>query len=466
MLQEAARQEADGDIDAAIRDYTLLVEHFPATPQGGEALFRLAWIHWNGGEVERAEEAARRVSLEHQGAAWGAGGLFILGEVQASRAHDLESLDEARASFRNVWVFYPREALPEIDWRSRARVRYGEISLQQGADAAAAEAFVDALEDERVSEWTPRAALGLATVLTDRDRWREAAETLQEVLSDPRAGTSPALLRRLTLIHRLEVRPLSGQARWQRSRAITGARLRLDRPPAGIAAAEDGRLAVVDANGSAVTILEIDGTPRRHELRSPHGRPSWDRRGAAHLALDEGRVATLGGRRIALHEPDKPEQELKELGAVERGVFGWWVVSAKRALRFGFEGGFAGAISEAPEQRPADLAQDQRGRIYVLDQKNRSVTRLAADGGSRQVVATGPWSRPEAIAVDALGNLYVLDPKSRTIEVLEPNGKRLETLGPMLPGGVELKAPRDVAVDGEGRLFVTDVKLAQVVVLE
>ena len=79
---------------------------------------------------------------------------------------------------------------------------------------------------------------------------------------------------------------------------------------------------------------------------------------------------------------------------------------------------------------------------------------------------TGEWNRPGAIAVDALGNVYLLDQKSRSIEVLGPHGTKLDRLGPTLPGGVELKAPRDIAIDGEGRLYIADVKLAQIVVLE
>ena len=466
MLQEAVRQETEGDLTAATRDYTLIVEHFPDTPAAGQALLRLAQLYRSRGDNSRAETAAQRVSRDHQGSPWGAGGLFVLGEIQADQAATASEWDEARATFRNVWMFYPRATLPDLQWRPAARVRYGEISLLTGADIAAATAFIEALENDRPSAWTARAALGLATVLADRGDWQGAAETLQDALDRLPAGSFPSLLRRLTLIHRMEIRPRSGQARWQAGRKIPSTQLRLDRPST-IAAAEDGRLAVADVQSPAITILEGDASTRQPQAGTPGGRLSWDNRGALHLPLQGGSLATLGsGHKLTLQEPGKPGQALKEVRAVERNAAGWWVLSARRVLRFAADGTFESSLFQPPDHRPIDLAQDLRGRIYVLDQKSRSVYRVEADGSERQTVANGDWGRPEALTVDALGNLYVLDQKNRRIEVFEPHGTRLDTLGPRLPGGAEIEAPRDIAVDGGGRIFIADVKLAQIIVLD
>ena len=68
------------------------------------------------------------------------------------------------------------------------------------------------------------------------------------------------------------------------------------------------------------------------------------------------------------------------------------------------------------------------------------------------------------LALDALGHLYVLDTESGRIDVFDRSGAAVESLGPVLPGGVELRRPADLTVSGDGRLFVTDSRLGVVVV--
>ena len=40
------------------------------------------------------------------------------------------------------------------------------------------------------------------------------------------------------------------------------------------------------------------------------------------------------------------------------------------------------------------------------------------------------------------------------------------TLGPILPGGVELRDPRDIAVDAAGRVLIADRGLSAIIVIE
>ena len=84
----------------------------------------------------------------------------------------------------------------------------------------------------------------------------------------------------------------------------------------------------------------------------------------------------------------------------------------------------------------------------------------------RDTVERDLGRRPQALDVDELGNLYILDRDSGRISVYQPDGQLMATLGPQLPGGLELRNPLDLAVDGAGRLLVVDGKLSTLVVVE
>jgi sugar lactone lactonase YvrE len=114
-----------------------------------------------------------------------------------------------------------------------------------------------------------------------------------------------------------------------------------------------------------------------------------------------------------------------------------------------------------------DLAQDPRGRIYALDQRSGAVMRIDLDRRWDGIVKqSNAWRKPVAIAVDRLGQIYLLDRGAGTVEVYDTDGSRIDTLGPQLGGGIELRDPEDLAVDGLGRIFIADAKLPFVVVLE
>ena len=160
---------------------------------------------------------------------------------------------------------------------------------------------------------------------------------------------------------------------------------------------------------------------------------------------------------------------LKGLEAAERGFFGHWFILAK---------GWKGLLSFETRRKGQellgrhnpdfnDLARDGRGRIYALDRKEKNVSRLAIDRRWDGIVLEGSgWKRPQALAIDRLGRMYVLDRGSRTVLVYDADGQRLDSLGPQLGGGIELRSPVDLAVDGSGRLFIADEKLPFVAVLE
>jgi sugar lactone lactonase YvrE len=159
---------------------------------------------------------------------------------------------------------------------------------------------------------------------------------------------------------------------------------------------------------------------------------------------------------------------LKDLQAGVRTPDGsWFLLDAdpRRVLKFDPDGAYRGMATSAREE-PVDVAIDGVGRLYVLERTGSQVIRFAANGERERTVLTATWRRAEALAVDRLGNCYVLDQDARTIDIFAPSGKRLNRIGPSLPGGLELRTPRDLAVDDSGRIYVADRGLRGIVIIE
>ena len=102
----------------------------------------------------------------------------------------------------------------------------------------------------------------------------------------------------------------------------------------------------------------------------------------------------------------------------------------------------------------------------MIEKRQREVMVFAADGALCGGFAMETWREPYAVAADALGFIYVLDRGNKRIDVFDPDGGILWSLGPVLPGGVELDDPRDIAVDGSGRILVADRGLSVLLVIE
>jgi TolA-binding protein/sugar lactone lactonase YvrE len=472
LMLEADRREQEGDLAGALRDYELLVQQFPESPQAAEALLRLARGRFRGGDPSGAEEAARQLVDRYRRASQAAGAFVLLAELQASRATQPADLVEARANFRNVWVLFGPEAYPNLSWRAVARVRSGELALLLGALDEAAASFVVAMEDEPASQWTGRAGLGLAGALLERGEWAAAAQTLQSIVDgagDDESPSASAARRRLTLIHRFLVRPTAGEKRWQSARQLSISGLALKRP-AGLAADDAGRLVISDEKVPVLAVVGAEGRVLTRESRPSAKRPCFASDGTVYVASGETIALPLTKGRQEFVDPGTEKQVLlRDMVAAERGTFGdWFVLTGKppRVLLFGPDGAHRQTLVDASGHEAIDLARDSRDRLYVLDRKANSVLRFSADGQSQARVFSGSWKRAEALTVDLLGNLYVLDGKEGRIDVYSPAGQRLESVGPQLPGGIQLRAPLDLAVDGSGRLYIADAKLAAVVVLE
>ena len=268
-----------------------------------------------------------------------------------------------------------------------------------------------------------------------------------------------------------------GQGRWSRgevdaARAAT-ANLRSAYPRSPSAAGAfvlEGDIALARAQGPAELSAARDtfgGVPRLFETSEY---PALEWRALAILRTGEislllGEFDEAAAAFLALIENEPPSAQT---AAGARGLFRQWFLldtDPRRVVVFADDARYlttlAGNLGE-----PVDLATDSRGRVHVLDQETNSVIRFDADGSPVGRVLVGTWRRAQALDIDELGHLYILDRDENEIHVFSQTGQPLEVLGPQLPGGVELRDPRDLAVDGTGRLYIADRAAATIVILE
>ncbi|TYO98731.1 NHL repeat-containing protein [Geothermobacter ehrlichii] len=106
---------------------------------------------------------------------------------------------------------------------------------------------------------------------------------------------------------------------------------------------------------------------------------------------------------------------------------------------------------------PLGLAFDpKRKRLYISDPGLRAV--VVVDPAGRLL---GLWTddllqRPAGMAVDAEGRLYLADVLLGEVLVFSPEGTRLERIGSFLTEDGKFNRPANVAVDRDGTLFVVD----------
>ncbi len=484
LYAEAKRLLENGDGDASLEELQLLVQQFPQDRLASKALLQIADIRQVLGDISGTRAALAKLRAEYGRSLESAAAFVKQAEIEVQEARRLADLEEARATFRRVPLLYGRETYPDLVDRVRARIRTGEISLRLGEDAMAVAEFLAAVEDEPPGRLTGRARLQLATALTRTGDWIAAAEVLQRLASEgtPKTGSaeerSPepttssaadraSAVRLLSLIHRRIVRQSSGLAPWAATSRYPASGLQL-KQPSGVAAAEDGRLVIVDPKLPLVALIDADGRVDRREAIPNAERPGWSV-GSAFVAAEDRIVLPFDDQSTRFLEP-RPGKEnaLKGLLAAERGPFGDWFLLAKgwKSL-LSFESSRQGQeLLSTSKPDLEDIAQDRLGRIYVLDRRAKQVLRLGVDRRQADTVLKGNWKRPVALTLDPLGNLYVLDQGNRVVEMYDSNGRKQAQAGPNLGSGIELRSPEDIAVDGTGRLFIADSKLPFIVMLD
>ena len=482
LLQESERLERGGDFEGADLSYQLLIDRFPDSRQAELAMLALAGSAWRKGDVDAAHEQLETLIGAYPESPRAAIASVLQARYRIAEAEGAEDLRDARRLFDRVPLLFGPETYPTLGARVEAGVASGKVNLLLGEPRRAAKDFIRAIEDEAPSQWLAAARLGLAESLLMEGDWVAAAEVLQRVADTPDAtpdadspgddspgddspgDTGPAAeaRRRLTFIHRQWLRPSLGQTPWSSSRAVTGAQW--DKP-ARVAAGAAGRILVLDTGIRQVLSLAAQGA----SVARTEGRDVrdvwWSSAGWSYLTDAQAVRGLENSVRQSFAISADKQQIAKNIAAGYRGLFGHWLLvdrERKGLMIYRSDGEFVRQISG---QEIVDVARGPHGQALILDRRGRRVTRLGIDFENLGAT-TGNWRRAEAITSDAAGNVYVLDTAERTITMLDAALESRGTIGPRLPGGLELRGPVDLSIDDEGRLYVVDTKLKQVLVLE
>src|SRR5579864_4872873 len=125
--------------------------------------------------------------------------------------------------------------------------------------------------------------------------------------------------------------------------------------------------------------------------------------------------------------------------------------------------------------RPAGVAVDGAGNVFVADTRNYTVRKISPAGAVRTIAghadepgsANGPgavarFASPQGIAVDAAGNVYVTDFDSHVIRKISASGVVTTLAGSSMGiadgtgASAQFAYPSGLAIDRDGNLYVAD----------
>lgn len=117
---------------------------------------------------------------------------------------------------------------------------------------------------------------------------------------------------------------------------------------------------------------------------------------------------------------------------------------------------------------PGGLAIDTRNRfLYVADigldqilvydaDTYKLLRKIGTTGHNHELTSPGDFSKPAGVAVDGEGNLYVADTMNDRIEIFDADGQFISTFGKNGDGPGYFSRPKGVAIDSDGHIWVAD----------
>jgi len=148
----------------------------------------------------------------------------------------------------------------------------------------------------------------------------------------------------------------------------------------------------------------------------------------------------------------------------------------------GQSGSANGTGSSARFNDPAGMAIDANENVIIADRGNHTIRRMtptgevttiagvAGEAGHRDGAASQAlFNRPAGVAVDARGNIYVTEEGNHTVRKIAPNGRVTTVAGqPGASGaadgvgeGARFNSPAMLAIDAEGTVWIADTNNAK-----
>jgi len=203
--------------------------------------------------------------------------------------------------------------------------------------------------------------------------------------------------------------------------------------PYGLAVDSKGNLYIADSKVGAVFIFNTDTRDVDMIKNSVH----------AHfvriigLAMDDNDrlfVSDPGLRHVLVFDKDHKAEDVITDGMVGPGGL---AIDTKNRLLY-----------------VADIELDQ---ILVYDADTLKLLRkIGTTGHNHELTSPGDFSKPAGVAVDAEGNLYVADTMNNRIEIFDADGQFVSAFGKNGDGPGYFARPKGVAIDSDGHIWVAD----------
>lgn len=205
--------------------------------------------------------------------------------------------------------------------------------------------------------------------------------------------------------------------------------------PYGAAIDSKGKLYVADQKVGAIFVFNTNSETKDVELIKNSVHAHFSR--IIGLAMDDNDrlfVSDPGLKHVLVFDKDHKAEDVITEGMVDPG--GLAIDTRNRLLYV------------------ADVELDQ---ILVYDADTlKPVRKIGTTGKKHELTTPGDFSKPAGVAVDPEGNLYVADTYNNRIEIFDADGQFVSTFGKAGDGPGYFARPKGVAIDGDGHIWVAD----------
>lgn len=421
QLESGRSFARQGNHAEALKDFKAVVEAHGTTSVADDALLAMSEYYLDVlGDRELAADAVDTLLRKYPVSNAAPAAYVIVGRLALARSHQAADVTTALANFDRVTRLFPDSpAVPASLLLGAEALSYvGRLDEALGNLARIAMEYRD-------SPVAPKAQLVAGQILTMRGDAIAAMQELQQVRDNwPASPEAEEALGRLTILHRLYVRPRTTVAALALGSDRVGP-AKLDKVTAMATTAGHIYWLNESGVGTASTAAPRLQTLRPRGLALDNAHAVW--------AIETGALRPLRGAPLYLRRP-RPKSEpesVDRIAAAAQLSNGDWLVAdddERSVYRFNRGGEYQGRFATGKVARlavdamdhVAAVDRDQRG-VTVFDETGRVTGRLAAKAQNYDI------ENAEDLAFDVFGHLYVLDRSS--VVVFTPYGPAASPTG-------------------------------------